>query len=139
MSLNQGPGSVAIARWFRWLSTGTAVLILLQAIMAGQFLFRGSQFPHLKEDHGALGNLIFVVVVAQLILAFLGMRERMWGSNIIVINVVILLLVFVQIGLGYGGRTNTFSASMHIPNGVLLFGLAVLNAVIATLPARSRR
>lgn len=142
MSLNGSPvtaGTVAIARWFRWLSTATAVLILLQAIMAGQFLFRASKFPHLRQDHGMLGNLIFLVVIAQLVLAFAGMRRQLWGTNIVVINVVILLLIFVQIGLGYGGRTNLFSASLHVPNGVLLFGIAVLNAVIATLPARGRR
>lgn len=142
MSLNEVPGAagtVAIARWFRWVSTATAVLILVQAIMAGQFLFRGAEFPHLRQDHGMLGNLIFLVVIAQIALAFAGMRRKIWGTNIVVINVVILLLIFVQVGLGYGGRTNLFSASLHVPNGVLLFGIAVLNAVIATLPVRSRR
>lgn len=142
MSLNGQPGPAgakAIAQWFRWVSTATAVLVLLQAILAGQFLFRSATFPHLKEDHGMLGNLIFVVVIAQLILAFIGLRQRIWGTNVLIINVVILALIFVQIGLGYGGRTNLFAASLHVPNGVLLFGLTVLNAVIATLPVRGRR
>lgn len=138
MSLNEERGATAIARWFRWLSTATAVLILLQAIMAGQFLFRASEFPHLRQDHGMVGNLIFLVVIAQVILAVLGLQRRLWGSNILVINAVILLLIFVQVGLGYGGRSSVFAASLHVPNGVLLFGIAVLNAVIATLPARVR-
>lgn len=142
MNMNGGPGSAgsgAIARWFRWVSTVTAVLVLLQAILAGQFLFRGAQFPHLREDHGMLGNLVFLIIVAQLILAFLGMRQRFWGANVLIINIVILVLVFIQIGLGYGGRTNLFAASLHVPNGVLLFGLTVLNAVTAMLPVRARR
>lgn len=141
MSLNGQPdttGSNAVAQWFRWISTISAVLVLVQAILAGQFLFRGATFPHLKEDHGMLGNLIFLIILAQVILAFLGYRQRLWGSNVLIINVVILALIFVQIGLGYGGRTSPFAASLHIPNGVLLFGLTVLNAVIATLPARHR-
>ena len=38
----------------------------------------------------------------------------------------LVVLVVVQIGLGYGGRDSGTAASLHVPNGVLIFGLSIV-------------
>ena len=37
----------------------------------------------------------------------------------------IVVLMTLQIGLGYSGRDSADAAAWHIPNGVAIFGLAV--------------
>ena len=45
-------------------------------------------------------------------------------------------LCFAQIGLGYVGRETAEAAAWHIPNGVLLMGLAVAHLTLI-LPGRN--
>jgi len=46
-----------------------------------------------------------------------------------------VLLVSIQIGMGYAGRTSLGAAAWHIPNGVAIFGLAVYNVTLFRRPA----
>lgn len=130
LSVERGAG----VRWFRWIAIATPVLILVQATLAGQFLFPPVRYPHLRDDHEMLGSLIILVIVAQLILAVRGRPARNEGMNILAINIAIMVLAAVQIALGYASRSSAFAASLHIPNGVLLFGVAVTNAVLVARP-----
>jgi hypothetical protein len=43
-----------------------------------------------------------------------------------------VLLVIGQLGLGYSGRESATALSLHIPNGVLIFGLSI--AIVSQLP-----
>lgn len=91
-----------------------AVTIVVLALIAGQSIFAG------RWDiliHGYIGNAVFVLALLNGGLAFV----RRQG---VVVALAIGLLVFAQIGLGYVGRDTPDATAWHIPNGVLLMGLA---------------
>jgi hypothetical protein len=120
---------------FKLVSALTVVLVLLQAFMAG----RGVYIDHdLLKDHGYVGDVTFISVVLQCILvARMGipnpLRNRLLG-----LNVLLLILVTIQLALGYNGRDSSTAAAWHVPNGVLIFGLACFNmALAAQLPRRN--
>ena len=92
-------------------------IVFLLAVLAGRFLFLGDL---IIELHGYIGNGVFVLALANLGLA---LAARASGADTAV-AFAIALLVFAQIGLGYVGRDTADAAALHIPNGVLLMGLA---------------
>ncbi|MCC6315003.1 MAG: hypothetical protein IT337_13445 [Thermomicrobiales bacterium] len=118
---------------FRSIATITAGLILVQAFMAGQMLFHGN--AGIIVTHGWLGNIAFLGTLALVAVAFVGMRQG-WGVAPLVLSVVLAALMVAQLGLGYAGRKSAFTASLHIPNGVLLTG--VVFALIALAVVRPR-
>lgn len=133
-------GNSAINGVFKGLSAVTAALVLLQAVLAAQGFWRASEFPNLLNVHGIVGNLLFLLVIAQAAIALYGTTRGGIGRNVAILNLVILGLVVLQIGLGYTGRSSATAVSWHVPNGVLLFGLAVLNAtLVLTRPSAGRR
>lgn len=107
-------------------------IVFLLAVLAGRFLFLGDL---IIELHGYIGNGVFVLALVNLGLA---LRARASGPDTAV-AFAIVLLVFAQIGLGYVGRDTADAAAIHIPNGVLLMGLAgyqfATTRVAATTPA----
>jgi hypothetical protein len=91
--------------------------ILVLALLAGRFLFLGEL---IIETHGYIGNGLFLLTLVNLGLAFVDDAD---GSQLAVAGL-IALLSFTQIGLGYVGRDTLDAAALHVPNGVLLMGLA---------------
>ncbi len=113
---------------FRWLTILTAGLVLIQALFAGRGLWLNRTFI---DYHEMLANVLFIVVVVQLVLAFaIGIPGRL-GKRLLGLNAALVLLTLVQTGLGYSGRTELEARAWHIPLGVLIFGLAVIVAVMA--------
>jgi len=51
--------------------------------------------------------------------------------SIVALNVLLVLLVAAQIGLGYSTRNNVPLVAWHIPNGVLLMGTCTVLAPLA--------
>lgn len=94
-----------------------AVLILVQAILAGRYLFSAWTITL----HGAVGNATFALALGLLIVTGFRRADR----SALVVSVALVLVLTVQIGLGYAGRGTPGAAAWHIPNGVLSFGLAV--------------
>lgn len=121
--------------WYRWLSILTAVLLLLQPILAGQFLFEDRN--DLVDVHEALGNVIFLCAAGQLALAYLA--RRTYGIGLVGHNFGLLVLVVAQIGLGYAGRDSSSSLAYHIPLGVLLFGMGCLAPFMAFFDLKAQR
>lgn len=120
-----GVGRPGALRALRGLAMLFGLLVLLQAALAGRGLYFNH---HLIDIHGYVANFIFLVVIVQVALAFLAGIRGPRRSMVIGVNVLLLLLVLAQIGLGYSGRDEGHTAaSIHIPNGVLIFGLAVFN------------
>ncbi len=101
------------------------VLILVQAMLAGQSLFGSASIT----VHGFVGNATFGVAVVAAFLA-LAAKVPVW---VLSIDALLALLLFFQTGLGYVGRDSTLAASWHIPLGVTAFGLAVAGLVGAIL------
>jgi hypothetical protein len=99
--------------------TGAAivVLVLVQASLAGQYLFYGDQVIVL---HGILGNATFALTVVGVVLAIV----RRLPGQAFAVAVALLALTFAQVGLGYVGRESQAAASWHIPIGVAIAALA---------------
>ena len=97
-----------------------AGLVLVQAALAGQFLTssRGAMTPHRLIGEG-LGLVALGVVWAGYRLRVVE-RERWW------LSLCLLVLVVAQTGLGFAGRDSTAAASLHVPVGVLTFGVALV-------------
>lgn len=99
-------------------ATGIVVaLVLVQAALAGQFLFGSADI----KVHGYVGNASFAfgLVAAGLAVAA---RVPRW---VVALGVLLVVALFSQTGLGYVGRESTSAASWHVPLGVTTFGLAV--------------
>jgi len=119
---------------FQWLTVVNAVLIVLQAFLAGEGVFGGER--GLVTGHGHLGNAVFALVVIQGVLAFMLAQRGMLSRAGMMLAGVVILLVFAQIGLGYSTRNNIKITAYHMANGVLLMGtLAALAAIAWTRPA----
>lgn len=93
------------------------VLVLIQAMMAGQGLFGSSTFA----VHGYIGNASFTIGFVAAVLALLAKA----GRGFMTASAVLLVALFAQTGLGYVGRENLSAAQIHIPLGVATFGLAI--------------
>jgi len=106
-----------------------AVLVLLQAVVAGQAIFGSWEI----EVHGWLGNASFVAGLALVVVAV----RRRAGRMLVVLAVAMAVALFIQTGLGYAGRTALAAASWHVPLGVVIFGLSVANATLVWAPSLS--
>lgn len=102
-------------------------LVLVQAILAGRGWFINHDFI---DIHGVVADIVVLAAIAQVVLAFLAVRRRQAGRMLFGLSLAILVLVVVQLGLGHAGRESGTAASLHIPNGVLIFGLSVATTVL---------
>lgn len=105
-------------RVYAVLAVALAMLVLVQAFMAGRALFGGSWSI---AAHGVAGNITFGLTLALLASAVLGRL----GRHAIAVAVVFAAVLTTQIGLGYAGRQSADAAAWHVPTGVLAFGIAV--------------
>lgn len=119
-------------QWLRITSALVLLLVLIQAVFAGRGLWFGG---NAIDIHGGIANLTGLVVLAQLVLVFVAGLSGSFRTSLIATNVLLFILVVVQFGLGYGGRDNATAASLHVPNGVLIFGVATVASCLAWLKA----
>jgi hypothetical protein len=110
-----------------------AALVLVQAIIAGRGWFKDFD---LIKTHGDIGMGVFVVAIVQVVLAFMVFGPR---SSLTLGFVLVLILTGAQLGLGFASDENSTAASLHIPNGVLIFGLTCVLAsrVVGSLKTRA--
>ncbi len=92
------------------------VLVLIQAWLAGRRLGEGASI----SLHGVLGTVAFVAGIGNVALAW----ARRSPLSVRLVAVAIVVLLFVQIGLGYSTRDNPELLSWHVPLGVGVFGLS---------------
>jgi hypothetical protein len=105
----------------------TTLLVFVQAALAGAFI--SGEERDMVSVHEMVGNLLFMVVAVQLVLAFL---VRGWSKfNLWAWVFVLLVMVVAQTGLGYLGRDDTLPISIHVPLGVLILGLATMISTLA--------
>lgn len=112
----------------RWLAAITAVLVLVQALLIGQFLYGGNGGA--LSTHGWIGNITFLGAIILTGIAIYGARRGEVSGLLMGLTIVVTILIIAQLGLGYSGRQGGVPAALHIPNGVLIMGL--LTAVLAT-------
>lgn len=107
---------IAARRAHLLLAATIAVLVLVQAVLAGKALF-GSWSIGMHEG---VGNATFALAVTLVAAAALGRA----GRHAVVVAVTLAVVLTAQVGLGYAGRDSSEAAAWHIPNGVLAAGLA---------------
>jgi uncharacterized membrane protein YfbV (UPF0208 family) len=110
------------------LTAVVTVLVLVQAALAGQFLFGTGDI----EVHGYVGNASFALGVVAVVIAFAG---RLSGL-VVALSTALVALLFAQTGLGYVGRESTTAASWHIPLGVTAFGVSAAALTAGVLLGR---
>lgn len=130
------PSSRGLISAFKGICHLVTFLVLLQAMLAGMFI-SGEEIDA-KDVHEMVANLMFVVIVIQLVLAYLVRDWSRFGLWIWVL--LLLVMVIAQTGLGYAGRDESLPVAMHVPLGVFIFGFSMLISVMASiedrLPAR---
>lgn len=122
------PARPGLARSLRIVAPLIALTVLVQAVFAGRGLFLDTDNLTI---HGGIGNLTLLLVALQAMLVlFAGFRGRT-RAVLVLSSLALLVLVIVQLALGYSGRNGGQAAAWHVPNGVLIFGIAV--GIAATL------
>jgi hypothetical protein len=115
---------------FRALAGLLALLVLVQAWMAGH---SNRLFGDLDiVAHGIVGNVSYLIAVGALVLTIVARANKATVG----VAAAIVVLMTVQIGLGYSGRDSADAAAWHVPNGVAIFGLAIYQVSQARALAR---
>lgn len=103
------------------------LLVLTQALLAGEWLVGKSTIG----VHGVIGFAILLLALAQVGVCAATVHTSARRLTIASTGV-FAALVLAQMVLGVSGYNNGGQArALHISNGVLLMGLAVLNVVLA--------
>ncbi|MER3421555.1 MAG: hypothetical protein C4290_13980 [Chloroflexota bacterium] len=126
-SLPEAPAAAhpAALRAFTGLTILMAVLVLSQAALAGRFLNYSAE--NLRTLHGILGDLVLLLAIIQLVLLLTAGVRGHTRAGLLSMSITLLVLVVAQLVLGYAGREQALPAALHIPLGVLIFGLLMSN------------
>lgn len=111
------PNKPALVNAYRAAAGLFSLLVLVQAAIAGRIYTQREG----ETLHGILGNISFLLVVACLVLSFVTRAPR----PLVVVGVALVVLVTIQIGLGYSADETPSATEWHVPNGVLIFGLSI--------------
>ncbi len=103
-------------------------LTLVQAILAGRGWFVDYD---LIDIHGVMGDVTLLAAIVQVAIAGVALRRQRATRTLFGLSLATLVLVFAQLALGYAASESGTAASLHIPNGVLIFGLSVAMTVLA--------
>lgn len=120
----------------RWLSAIIAVGIVTMAAIIGQGIW-GGEGAGFITGHGHLGNAVFALAAIQFVLAVLLYQKKQISAQHMMLTFVLVVLLLAQAGLGYSGRSDKSLIAWHVPNGVLLMGIAAWNSAMAWMSPRS--
>ncbi len=119
-------GAAMMIGLYRWLALLITILIFAQAVLAGRFLFVDRDAV---DIHQAAANALSVLVIVHVALVFV--TRTKWSQRVPVLTALLAILVIVQTGLGYAGRDSADVLAIHVPVGVLTFGVASLVTAVA--------
>ena len=124
------PDRSGLLTTYRVLAGLSAVLVVVMAALAGHStrLFGSGDI----DVHGYLGELLFGVSVVMVVLSFMTQTRGLVVGH----AVAFAALCFAQVGLGFVGRETIEAAAWHIPNGVLIMGVAASHLALI-LPGRA--
>ncbi len=115
-----------------WLAAIFAVLMVVQAFLGTRGFFSANS--KLVDSHAGIGNIMGLMAIAMLVLAWLLHSRGVVTLRLVVLSGVLVVATFAQIGLGFSTREpNDFvtAISMHIPLGVTLMAISSLMASLA--------
>lgn len=104
-----------------------AALVLVQALLAGQGWFVDRD---LIAVHGGVGGAVLLVAALQVMLALLVGAPAGSRRPLALLTSAVLFLVVIQYFLGFASRESATAAAWHVPNGVLIFGLATATTAL---------
>lgn len=117
---------------YQWLATAFSLLVVMQAFLGSRGFFDGN--AGFITVHELLANTMFLVVIVQTVLAWSLYTKHRADMFEIGMNVLLVVLTIAQIGLGYStrnGESFATTVSLHIPNGVLMMGVATVVTMLA--------
>lgn len=117
---------------YRAISMLLAILFIVQAILAGQFI--DGTHGTLRDIHGGMGDGLVLIAVIQTVLAFLA--RRTFGIGLVMHCATMAALTLFQVILGRSGNDEL---KWHIPLGVLLFGMACAAVMLGFFDLKSQR
>ena len=138
MIVNQTDAASSVARpglllALKFVAGLFAALILVQAFLAGRGWFLDVD---LIDVHGTVGMVVWLVALLQVALAAVVVGRAGLLGQLVLLPAALLVLTTVQLALGFASEESATAAAWHIPNGVLIFGMATVNS---TLVFRLRR
>jgi hypothetical protein len=113
-------GQPRVLTWTQWCSAGLAAAVLLQAVLAGQFI---TSRPGLLDLHRVLAEAIPIAAIAMVALTWRLRELGSAGRRMLLLSVLSLVAIVIQTGLGFAGRSSPTAVAIHVPVGVALFGL----------------
>lgn len=120
-----------LVRAYRATAVAVALLVLVQATLAGRSLFGEWSIA----VHGTVGNATYGLALIAVAAAVAGRA----GSRATAVAAVLLVVLTAQMGLGYAGRESSEAAAWHVPLGVLAFGIAVYQLSTMRFDGRGSR
>ena len=133
-TLTSAPARPGVVRALRVVAPLIVLSVLVQAVFAGRGLFLDTGNLAI---HGGIGTLTLLLATVQAVLVLFAVSRGRTRIVLVTASLALLLLVVVQLGLGYSGRGGGQAAAWHVPNGVLIFGIAVGMAVSLNANNRS--
>ena len=118
-----------LQRLFRWLAVLTFVLTAIQPVLGAFGFFRNADSTDYTAFHEMIANLLFLLAVALLVLAFVAGFER--ARRMQIWAALLVITVVSQIGLGYSTRDDAQLLAFHIPAGVAVFACALIVALLS--------
>ncbi|WP_328946633.1 hypothetical protein OG259_39400 [Streptomyces sp. NBC_00250] len=94
------------------------VILLAQAVAAGLLL---ASVPVGRTVHRGMAGAVALAVVLHLLAGVVAWRREVVTARAVLHGVPLLLLTFVQAGLGFA-----HVRELHVPLGVLMFGASVM-------------
>lgn len=130
--MTQNKTLLAVSKWIVTLFT---VLMVVTATLVGNGMFNRAD-DWLITGHMHLGNLLFVLAMAQGVFFFVLYVRKAIGMGHMLMSALVALFTFAQIGLGYSTRSNMADiAGWHIGLGVALTGTVAVLMTMLWMPA----
>lgn len=131
---NESPAPAWVVPTVQATSALLTIGIVIQAFLGTSGMLQ--QRPNLVTAHEMIGNIAFLLAVAQVVAAFIGMQKGLLSRGLVITSAVVVVLVIAQLGLGYSGRENFDIRTWHIANGVALMGACTWSAATAFMGGR---
>lgn len=129
--MTQNKTLLAVSKWIVTLFT---VLMVVTATLVGNGMFHRAD-DWLITGHMHLGNLLFVLAMAQGVFFFVLYTRKAVGMGPMLMSALVAIFTFAQIGLGYSTRSNMVDiAGWHIGLGVALTGVSAMLLTMLWMP-----
>lgn len=133
--MSQVSTNTALFTLGKWIITLFTILMVVAAALAGNGIFKKGTMEWLVVGHMHLGNLLFAMAVAQLIVCYVLFVRKHIGNGIMLSSAMVLVFTFAQIGLGYSTRNNMADiVGWHIALGVALTAATAMLTTLLWMP-----